>query len=571
MAIDGNFVGVLARELDKKSGSLIEKIYCPDKSEVFLSLKSKDFKGRLMLNIKSGSQRVHFTDIKPINPEKPPMFCMLLRKHFSSAKLINVSSYGFERLVCFDFETRNELGDKTVKKIVTELIGNSSNIILVGEDGKIIDAVKKSDITDESRLVLPGAVYKYPDKQDKLSITENTLEEIEKKIKSFAEYPLSKAILSSIGGISPKLCDALILASKLTDKPVCEIKDFTLLLENINGLKEEIISGGTPVMVLRDNKPYDFSYTKIFGKTGIFDIKEYASFSELLDAFYKERENELIKSRLTNDVNKTVTSLIEKAVKRKELRKKELKECEKREEYRIKGELIKANIGLIKQGQDSVILKNYYSENLEEMEIPLDKTLTAQNNALKYFKTYKKLTVANKMLQNLIKEDEEEADYLNSVLFSIEQCETADSLREIKRELADNGYIKKSKTVKKETAPKDYMEYVSKEGYKILVGKNNVENDYLTTKLAKDNDLWFHTKNIHGSHVIVFCDGKPVSDETLLFAAGLAAYNSKGKNSSSVPVDYTFAKFVKKTAKAKPGMVTYKNQKTLFVTPKERL
>ncbi|MCQ2451376.1 MAG: NFACT family protein, partial [Clostridia bacterium] len=475
---------------------------------------------------------------------------------------------GFERLIDFTFEATNEMGDRVTRKIFAELIGNAANIVLVDEKNKIIDALKRSDISSGKRLIQPGALYNYPEPQIKLDIRTADICDIILKIKEQNEKLLSTAILETIGGISPLIAREILYKAKINDVPICEISDFSPLKNELQSFAEFSKSEVCPLLILKNGAPFDFSYCPINQYGEACETKRFESLSELLDAFYSIRERDFVKRRITGEVTKLVSNLIVRANKRMSARKNELISCENREELRIKGELIKANIGVIKAGQPVVKVQNFYDENLSEITIKLDPALSPQNNAARYFKEYKKKSVAANTLNDFILEDEKEIEYLNSVLDFLSRCETTAELNEIKAELKLSGYIKPNpKDRSKKTANSSFKEYKSVEGYRIIVGKNNIQNDLITTKMAAKNDMWFHTKNIHGSHVVVFCEGKDLSDETVIFAATLAAKNSKAAASSKVPVDYTMVKNVKKPAGAKPGMVIYKANKTVFVTP----
>lgn len=565
MAFDGIFTGTVVAELKSAVDSHIDKIYQPSSSEICLSFRKKGFFKRLIISVKSGFQRIHFTDMKLENPEKPPMFCMLLRKHFSSARLIDVSQKGFERLIEFTFESTNEMGDRVNRRIVCELIGNMSNVILLDENGKIIDALKRSDISAE-RIILSGAKYEYPKTQDKLDPKISDTEEILGKISELKDLPLSKAILDKVGGISPLVAREIVFASGLDDKPVSETRDISPLKKQIEKLKTAF-NNPTPFMLIKDGSPFDFSFFEINQYGNLCSKKRFSSFGELLDSFYMEREKVSVRNRITGEVSRLVENLISRAVKRMSARENELVLCEKRDELRIKGELIKANIGIIKSGQKSVVVQNFYDENLSLIEIKLDPALSPQNNASKYFKEYKKKAVAAVTLNKFIEDDKREIEYLSSVAESLTRCESVSDLNEIKNELKLSGYIRSVSGKKQKSASASFKEYKSPEGYRIIVGKNNLQNDFITTKMASKNDMWFHTKNIHGSHVVVFSQGGDLSDETILFAAKLAAKNSKASSSSNVPVDYTQIRYVKKPSGAKPGMVIYTNNNTIFVTP----
>ena len=571
MAFDGGFTSNIAKELEIIIDCHIDKLYQPSADELVFLLRKKGFTKRLLISARQGSSRVHFTDHSTENPAQPPMFCMLCRKHFSSARIIGVKQKDFERLIEFTFSTTDELGDVVNPKIICELIGNKSNIVLLNGEGKIIDVLRRSDILKEGRMLQPGAVYSYPEKQDKFDILNTDIKELVNSLSQLEETSVSGTLLKNIGGVSPLISREIAYA--LSGDTDLKLKDCDLLKlsSHLEVLKEAFISG-KPYLLLDENKtPVDFSFLPINQYGDKYTLKEFSTFSELLDAFYGERDNAFRLKKLSSEITKLTTNLIQRVTKRMEGRKLQLKECENREVLRKYGELIKANIYLIASGDSEVTVTDFYDENLGSITIPLDPALSPAANASKYFKDYKKSCTAVVTLAGLIETDIAEISYLESVLDSILRASSAAEIGEITSELETEGYIRsKSKAKPKKPALK-FEEYKSKEGFKIAVGKNNLQNDLLTTRLASKLDLWFHTKDIHGSHVIVFCNGNEVCDETLLFAATLAAKNSKARYSSKVPVDYTYIKYVKKPSKAKAGMVIYTDNKTIFVNPTEEV
>ena len=558
MAFDGGFLHIVTNELQEAVDCHVEKIYQPARDVLVLSLRKKGFAKRVVLSAASGTARVHFTEQKYENPETPPMFCMLARKIFSSARITAVTQKGLERVLEFTFDATNEMGDRISPKIVCELIGNSSNIVLVGDDGKIYDAVHRSDL-DADRLVVSGSTYRYPDSQNKINVLDCDIDETASKILNNSNEDLSMALLHTLEGVSPLVCREL---SKYADKSLSGIKNV------LQKLKENLKKHHLVMLYKPDGAPTDFSYMAIEQYGSLYNVKNFDSPSELLDAFYFERENASRIHKASTDITRLLTNLTTRANRRKAIREKELDDNRDREDLRIKGELIKANLYAITNGSTVARVQNYYDENLSEIEIPLDPALTPAQNAAKYFKDYKKSCAAVQSLGNLIENDRQEIEYLESVSESLERCKTLADLAEIREELTLGGYIKQSakKQSRKRQKP-PLTEYTSQEGYKIIVGKNNIQNDYITCTLASKGDMWFHTKNIHGSHVVVFCGGEDLSDDTIVFAASLAAKNSKASSSSNVPVDYTQIKYVKKPHGAKAGMVIYTTNKTVFVNP----
>ena len=557
MAFDGGFLHTVTTELQQAVDCHVDKIYQPARDVLVLSLRKKGFVKRLVLSAASGTARVHFTEQKYENPDTPPMFCMLARKIFSSAKLTSVEQKGLERVIEFTFDTANEMGDRIKPKIVCELIGNSSNIILVGEDGKIYDAVHRSDIEKSDRLIMSGATYRYPESQNKINILNADPEKTAEEIMSSKAQDLSQVLLQTLEGVSPLVCREIAYQSE--NRP---------LIDLVQRLRNSILSGEFVMLCKEGGTPVDFCYMPITQYGSLYTVKRFDSPSALLDAFYFERENAARIHKASSDISKLVSNLLTRARRRMAVREKELEQNRDREDLRIKGELIKANLYAIEQGSATARVQNYYDENLSEIEIPLDVALSPVANAARYFKDYKKSCGAVQSLGTLIESDKEEIEYLESVSESLERSKTLADVAEIREELSLGGYIKfaNKKQNRKKQQPQ-LTEYKSAEGYRILVGKNNMQNDYITCALASKGDMWFHTKNIHGSHVVVFCGGEPLSDETIIFAASLAAKNSKASNSSNVPVDYTPVKYVKKPAGAKAGMVIYTTNKTVFVNP----
>ena len=557
MAFDGGFLHRITEELNIADGSHVDKIYQPSKDELVLLLRKKNFAKRLLICVKPGSARIQFTENKYENPASPPMFCMLIRKYLSAAKLIKVTQPSLERIAELTFSYTNEMGDISEIRLIAEFIGNKTNILLVGADGRIIDCLRKSDPETADRLLLPGALYEYPVNQGKLNpLTAETNQICTAAITHGGNT--AKALLDIIDGFSPLVCREAVFKSEIAGN----------LNSALNAIVTDLKNGGTPTMLIKaDGTPYDFSYTDISQYAGEFDKKSFKSYSELLDAFYTARENSERLRRSAADIIKLITNLRARTERKLAIRLNDLKKCENRETLRIYGELLKANLYRLQNGATFAEDENYYDE-MKQIRIPLNPALSPQKNADKYFKDYKKTYTAERTLTDLTERDKEELKYFDSVLDSISRSESISEISEIREELALAGYIKQNGARKKKvSAVPQFKEYTSDEGYKILVGKNNRQNDYLTTVLAAKNDLWFHVKNIPGSHVIVMCRGGEVSDATVMKAAALAAANSKAAGSSQVPVDYTPVKFVKKPNGAKPGMVIYTTNKTVFVTP----
>lgn len=559
MAFDGGFLHKIVLELNKAVESRVDKIYQPSKDELVFLLRKKGFAERMFITARPGSARICFTDEKYENPMSPPMFCMLIRKYLSSAKLISVTQPALERIVVLTFSSANEMGDIVEIRLITELLGNKTNIILVGSDGKIIDSLRRSDPEKNERMILPGALYLMPERKEKLDPLCVNPEKLSEYAGGEGAYS-ENSLLDSIDGFSPLICREVAFRAEKCGSLVSALRSVT----------DDLKQNGTPLLLYKDGEPFDFSYTDITHYENEFKKKIYHDYSSLLNAFYSERENAARIKHAAGDIIKLVSNLKSRTERNLAIRLCDLKKCENREKLRIYGELLKANLYRIKAGSAFFEAENYY-DNMNIIKIPLDPALSPQKNAAKYFKDYKKTYTAEQKLTALTEKDREEIVYFDSVLDSISRSESISDITDIRDELADAGYIKRSAQKRsKQSFTLKFKEYTSDEGYKILVGRNNRENDYLTTVIAGKNDLWFHTKNIPGSHVIVFSGGSEVSEDTVVKAAKLAAENSKGAGSSNVPVDYTLIKHVKKPSGAKPGMVIYKTNKTVYVTPDKK-
>lgn len=563
MALDGIFLHTLTKELKSAEGMHIDKIHQPSNDELVLLLRGKGENKRLLISANSSSSRVHFTATRIENPSQPPMFCMLLRKYLSSAKIIEISQIGFERVLSIKTSATNEMGDIIYPELIIELIGASSNIILVN-DGVIIDALRRSNIENNSRIIHPGAVYALPPKPDKLNLLQCSVQEIIDRIEQYKNEKLDKAILLSVEGVSPLISREIARDDIFVNSLTGYHKN--MLIEELKKFKGEVLSGGKPIMLKRKDKTaFDFSCIEIYQYKNIAEIITFDTYSQLLDEFYTERDNRNRIAKQSGDVLKLLTVLSSRAAKRMEGRKKDLKKCENREQLRIFGELLKANLFAIKQGQNFAEVQNYYDENLSLIRIPMNPALSPSQNAAKYFKDYKKSYTAEQHLKKLIESDKQEKEYLDTVLDALSRATTLTDIAAIRNELAAEGYIKRSENVKKKETKQGFGEEISPSGYRVLYGKNNRMNEEITLKTAAKNDMWFHIKNMPGSHVVVICGGKNLSEADMDFAAAVAAKNSSGCNLTTAAVDYTAVKNVKKPAGSKTGMVTYSEYKTHFV------
>ncbi len=562
MPLDGIFLHHLTNELQSIVGCRADKIHQPTRDELVILLRSAGFSGRLLITTRSGSARLHLTSASMDNPAEPPAFCRLLRKHLSAAKITAIEQAGLDRTVIIRFMSYNEMGDTVYPFLAVELITGKANIILCEESGRILDALHRSDIERSTRLIQPGAGYTLPEAREKLDpiITETSVlsEAIAKKGAS-----LSSAILSVIEGVSPLV--ARELAFRVSENDRYDESDKKRLFEVISDYKESLFSPTPYIIKVADGSHRDFSYMPITQYGGMSAPAE--SFSALLDGFYSEKDTSARIKGMAQDILKLLNNLLARTERKLSYRLDDLEKCKNREEMRIYGELIKANLYLIKNGDRVARVQNYYDENMEYIDIPLDPALSPAANAAKYFKEYKKSYTAEQRLSILIEQDKKDIEYIESVLDALSRAKSAAELSEIREELTEAGYLFKTQGKKQRPAAPKPLEFTSPSGFKVMVGKNNRENDLLTLKTAGKSDLWFHTKNIPGSHVILFTGGKEPGDADLLFAASLAAGHSKAGNSDNVPVDFTEVKYVKKPGGAKPGMVIYTTNRTLYVKP----
>lgn len=565
MALDGLFLHKLTGELKTAEGMHIDKIYQPSNDELVLLLRRPGEAKRLLISAAAANSRIHFTESRPENPATPPMFCMLLRKYLSSSKIISIEQKGLERVLVIKTSSVNEMGDIIYPELIVELMSAASNIILV-LNNRIIDALRRSNIEKSERIIHPGAVYMPPESQ-KLNLLENGAQEIFDFAKNSGTEKLDKALLFSAEGFSPLICREIA-----GDISVNEITGYhkKIIIQKLSQLKETLISGGMPV-ILKDEKgnSVDFSFMPIKQYGGLYSVEEMADYSALLEEFYTSRATKQRISKQSQDILKLITVLSGRAAKRRQMRLSDLEKCAEREQLRIFGELLKANLFAIKQGQTFVEVQNYYDENLADVRIPLNPALTPSQNAAKYFKDYKKSHTAEQTLIKLIEQDEQEIEYLDTVLDELSRAETLSDISAIRDELVAEGYIKRASSVKKVPQKVTFGEAVSPSGYKVLYGKNNRMNEEITLKTANKNDMWFHIKDMAGSHVVVLCGGKELSEEDMEFAATLAAKNSKGAKLGTAAVDYTRIKNVRKISGGKTGMVTYTDFKTYFVRSKE--
>lgn len=551
MAFDGLVTRAIVNELkDNLLQGKIDKVYHPEKNELVFSVHTNKQKYKLYACVDTNHPGIFITEDEFQNPLTPSGFCMLLRKHLTGARIINISQKDWERIVEIDFETRDELGFNVNKKLIVEIMGKHSNIILVDtKTDKILDSIKRISIdVNRARQILPGMIYEYPPTQNKISPDKLTSAD-------FDNFSDPRSILNNIQGISPLIAEELFESQSPHEK----LKGFLNLLENRDltckiFLKEEDI-------------PMDFHVLPIESYHEL-KSKNMDAVSKTIEYYYSHRESSNRVKQKSTDLNKHVNTTIKKLYLKKQKLSEELLKAEHSEKYRLYGELLTANIHSIKPGSSSVDVLNYY--NGETITIPLDKRYHPSKNAQNYFKKYSKSKTAIVEKNNQLEHTDADILYLESVMSFIEMADSTETIDNIREELIESGFIRRrklSKQPKKKNEIKPFT-YTTTDGFIVLAGRNNKENDILTTKKAAKNDLWFHTKDIPGSHTILFTGGKDPSDIAIFEAAAIAAYHSKGRMSENVPVDYTKIRFVKKPSGAKPGMVIFTDNKTVYVTPK---
>ncbi len=574
--------GVVCELRPYVEGAKIDKIFQPAKDELIFQLRSPKGNHKLLITANPAHPRLQLTESRRENPAAPPMFCMLLRKHLAGGRIVSITQPSMERLVDLELETLNELGDRVHPHLILEAMGRRSNLILTAEDGRIIDCIHRVD-TEMSQLrpVLPGMFYHLPpvreDKRNPLEITREELEAL--FLQAPAERKLADWLLDHFSGFSPLVCRELACqATDSVDTRVCQctpcangafIETVWQLIDNI--CHEKFV----PCALYQDGKPKDFSCMYLYQYGLSMELRQYATFSELMDGFYADRERaERIRAK-GQEIVKSLTNARDRTARKLHNQERELQAAAGREQYRIYGDLITSNLHRMKRGEQALTCENYYDPEYAPVTIPLDPLLTPQQNAARYYKRYTKGKTAEKILTEQLEKGRRELNYLESVLESVQRAEGERDLAEIRQELEDTGYLRKKRGGNGKKAPKRLasrpMEFRSSTGMRISVGRNNIQNDQLTCKQAFKSDLWLHTQKIHGAHVILWCEGQTPDAQSITEAAILAATYSQGSEGSHVPVDYTRVKFVKKPAGARPGMVIYTTYRTAYVDPDKSL
>ncbi len=566
MSFDGIVTGAVARQLQRLlTGARIERIYQPESDEILLHCHAGRSKYKLYLSANSAHCRVHLTEAADSNPPNPSAFCMLLRKHLQGGRIAGVEQKGSDRILEISVDTVNELGFSVNKKLIAEIMGKHSNIVLVDlETGKILDSIKRVSIDiNRHRQLLPGLLYVYPPSQEKKNAYELTKETFCQALRP--REPLTpKALMDAICGVSPTFAEEICFrAAGGSDAPLAVSQVWPVFHQMMKQLLSE---EATPaVYVDSQQNPVEFHALPLLSYDGA-QQRLFPHISAACDYYYSHKASSNRIRQKATDLSKTVDTMLQKLYLKKKRLSEDLLEAEHSENYRLYGELLTANLHLIQPGMEQVTVTNYYDNTT--LTIPLDKRLSPSRNSQRYFKLYGKSKTAVKEKRVQLEETQQDLDYLESMAAFLQQAQTYEEVEALRQELTELGYLKKRKQSGKpvRTKLKPY-EYTTSDGFRVSAGHNNKENDYLTFQLADKKDLWFHTKDIPGSHVVLYTEGRPVTETALFEAAAIAAYHSKGRDSENVPVDYVPLRHVKKPHGAKPGMVIFTNNRTLYVNP----
>ena len=574
MPLDAICLQAVVEELRPQLLNLrIDKVQQPARDQVILLLRGNK---RLLLNAGANAPRIQLTETARDNPAEPPMFCMLLRKHLVGARVADITQPLLERLVRLELDITDDFGQPGRRTLVLEAMGRRSNLILLDGEGRIIDCMRRVDADmSAQRQVLPGLYYEPPASVGRLPITEESEEGFRQKLAAAnPERQLDAFLLDSYFGISPLMARELAFRTAgASDARLLELNEtgrtnfWREIYQFSDAIKENKF---TPIMLKKEGSPEEFACFPILQYGGLLEPERFDSFSALLDSFYEQRERQERVRQRGADLIRTATTARDRLRRKLAMQEKDYAATQDRDRLRICGDLITSNLYRMERGQSKLVCENFYDENCAETTIQLDPLLTPQQNAAKYYKRYTKAKTAEKYLREQMEFARRDAEYLESVLEEISHAETEQDFIDIRNELRDAGFLRKQgkKEIKRAAKPRGFR---TTSGFRVLVGRNNRQNDQLTCKEADHRDLWFHTQKIHGSHVILCTEGREVDDDTIVEVAKLAAYYSQARESGNVPVDYTMVKNVKKPAGARPGMVIYKTCRTVNVTPDEAL
>ncbi|HWQ79751.1 MAG TPA: NFACT RNA binding domain-containing protein [Anaerovoracaceae bacterium] len=566
MSFDGMVTGSVVRQLNQVlTGGKIEKIYQPEADEIILNIHSLRENHKLYISSNSSHARIHLIREAASNPLNPSGFCMLLRKHLQGGRITSVIQKDSERIAEICVDTVNELGFSVNKKLIVEIMGKHSNIILIDiASNKIIDSIKRISIdVNRYRQLLPGQQYVYPPSQGKVPYYGLTEVQLQALTENSADP--AKALVAGIQGISPLISEEIVYRTGRLDG----IAPAAALYRVLSGMADQIDHGvPSPAVYLQeDGTPFDFHLFPLHSISDYYQELRFSDISEAISYYYSSKSSSNRIRQKTSDLDRAVAGSLDKLYLKKQRLSEDLLKAENSDIYRLYGELLTANLHQISQGAPQAEVLDYYKN--EMISIPLDPRFTPIQNAQRYYKKYSKAKTAVTEKGIQLKEANTDIAYLESVLSYIEKASSIEEIEDLRQELVEGGYLRKRKNSFKpgRSKPAPYQ-YTTGDGFRVLAGRNNKENDILTFKTASGKDLWFHTKDIPGSHVILFTDGKSVPETSIFEAASLAAWHSKGRESENVPVDYTQVRHVKKPNGAKPGMVIFVNNKTVYVNPK---
>ena len=566
MAFDAYFLTAVLEEVRQSCiGARVDKIHQPSRDTLILHLRGRESREKLLFAANPTAPRLHLTSASPENPAEPPMFCMLLRKHLLGAKLAEITQPPMERAATFTFDCTDEMGFPVRKKLVAELMGRTCNLYLLGPDGRILDCLRRIGLDETARRpALPGLNYQQPEPVKK----ENplTLESYVNLLKEPGADILSDRLMDALGGLSPLVCrEAALFAAGSTDARISSL-DVEKTADKLGLFFHEHLNHPRPyVYTLVDGTPKQYAFCPIRQYGG---CQEASSFGTLLDSFYTVRDRKDAMRQKSQAVRKTVQNLCARLTRKMALQEKELEATYDRERLRQLGDILTANIHRITKGQTKITCEDFYDENMAPVEISISPILSPQQNAAKFYKDYARMKNAEKELTHQLTLGETELSYLKSVLDELNRAQTDAELEEIKQELQEQGYLRPEGNRKRPRQGKlSPMRFVSTDGYPIYVGRNNRQNEELTFRLARKDDIWCHASKVHGSHVIISCGGATPPDDTITQAAQLAAYYSETGDGQNVPVDVTAVKQVKKIPGGKPGMVIYHTYKTVIANP----
>ena len=567
MPLDAICLMAVAEELRAAVlGGKIDKVYQPSRDEVVLAVRGSCGNGKLLLSGSPNHPRAQLTELSRENPAQPPMFCMLLRKHLTGARILDIVQPPMERVLDFRLECLDELGDRVERRLVLEALGRHASLILLDGEGRITDCLRRVDSDmSRQRQVLPGLYYRLPPAQEKADPLAMDEEELRALLSSLPEREGDKLLLDTFNGISPLIAREVAFRAGGGRKALAD-----KLMAVLTDVREKRF---TPYMLLREGKPVDFSFLPILQYGPATELREYDTFGHLLDDFYAQREQADRVRQRGADLLRSVTAARDRTARKLQNQRREREVTYGRERLRELGDILTSNLHAMEKGMSKLTAQDFYDPEGKLVDISLDPLLTPQQNAAKYYKDYNRAKTAERMLTLQIEKNEGELEYLNSVLENLSLAEGERDLQEIRQELTDTGYLRRQKKAagrEKRVAGKP-MEFRSTAGLRISVGKNNSQNDILTTKLSRKSDIWLHTQKIHGSHVILWTEGGEPDLQSLHEAAVLAATFSQAREGSKVPVDYTPVKYVKKPAGARPGMVVYTTYETAYVDPSEEL